>query len=257
MIILRYALLSMIVFFFAGCYEVTEEIVISGNGSGTYLTKMDMSALLEMMQTMAGEDELTKGGLDKAIDTTIQMRSVIDSAKDMPAAQKELFQEGTMKLKMNIREKIFNADIFYPFRNFDQLQLLMSGTGTGGLADVFKKVYGSDSASAASGSSSSDQGLGQVNNIFDITIKKGMVSKKLNEERYKALMEKPEIVQAKQMATSGMEILYTTIIKFPKPVKKTDNPMIKLSADKKTATINYNLLSLFDTPDNFSYTILY
>ncbi|MEP7259299.1 MAG: hypothetical protein ABI687_12945, partial [Flavitalea sp.] len=167
MIILRYVFLSMMVFFFAGCYEVTEEIVISDNGSGTYLTKMDMSALLEMMQTMAGEDELTKGGLDKAIDTTIQMQSVIDSAKDMPAAQKELFQEGTMKLKMNIKEKIFNANIFFPFRNADQLQLLMSGTGTGGLADVFKKVYSSDSAHAASSSSSSDQGLDQINNIFD------------------------------------------------------------------------------------------
>jgi len=38
---------------FSGCYEMTEDIVINENGTGTYTAKMDMSALLQMVQSMA------------------------------------------------------------------------------------------------------------------------------------------------------------------------------------------------------------
>jgi hypothetical protein len=70
-------------------------------------------------------------------------------------------------------------------------------------------------------------------------------------------MEMPEIQQMKQMAGSGMEVLYTTIIHLPAPVKKMDNPLMKLSPDKKTVTIKYDMLKLFDSPDQFSYLIEY
>jgi hypothetical protein len=54
-----------------------------------------------------------------------------------------------------------------------------------------------------------------------------------------------------------MEILCTTSIKLPRPAKKVSNPLIKLSDDKKTATMKYNLLELLETPDKFSYSIEY
>jgi hypothetical protein len=57
------------------------------------------------------------------------------------------------------------------------------------------------------------------------------------------------------MAAGGMEILYTTTIKLPRPAKKTENPLIKLSDDKKTVTLKYNLLDLFDQPEKFSYSV--
>ncbi len=46
--------------FFVSCYEVNEDIEINADGSGTYVTKMDMSTLIDMMQTYAGEEELQK-----------------------------------------------------------------------------------------------------------------------------------------------------------------------------------------------------
>jgi hypothetical protein len=54
-----------------------------------------------------------------------------------------------------------------------------------------------------------------------------------------------------------MEILYTTTIKLPRPVKSSDNPLIKVSEDKKTVTMHYNLLELLDNPEKFSYTLEY
>ncbi|HUP14302.1 MAG TPA: hypothetical protein VM187_18900, partial [Niastella sp.] len=65
----KYVLTVAISIFFVSCYEVNEDIEINADGSGTYVTKMDMSALIDMMQTFAGEEELQKGGLDRVLDT--------------------------------------------------------------------------------------------------------------------------------------------------------------------------------------------
>jgi len=250
----RYGLFALLVVFIAGCYEITEEISVSANGSGVYTTKMDMSALMEMMKTMAGEEELAKGGLDRVIDTIIPMKKVMDEAKDMSAEDKALYAAGTMALKMNIRENIFKADMQIPFNSFEQLQKLMSGSGSGGMSEMFKKIYGKGDNAA---SSPSDQGLDELNSIFDVTVNKNEITKKLNKEKYDLLMSKPEIAQIKDMAGAGMEVLYVSTIKLPRPIKKSDNPLIKLSDDKKTATIKYNLLTIFDAPESFSYSIVY
>ena len=261
---LKLTLVTLLAIFFAGCYEVNEEIVINENGSGTYVTKMDMSQLLEMLQTMGGEEELTKEGLDRAIDTTILMGSLMDSAKDVTADQKELLKDGKLQVQMNMKEKLMKLNVNLPFTSYGNLQKLMSGVGNSGtgIGEAFKSMFdkGGDSSSAgdspAQPQPKSNQ-LDQLNGVFDVTAKNGMLSRKANKEKLKALMEKPEMEQMKQLSSSGMEILYTTTIKFPRPVKKSDNALIKLSDDKKTATMKYNLLEMMETPEKFSYTIEY
>ncbi|NII24146.1 hypothetical protein HB364_03605 [Pseudoflavitalea sp. X16] len=260
---LRYILVLVLLGFLVSCYEVNEEIVINEDGSGTYLTKMDMGQLLEMMQSFAGEEELSKEGLDKGIDTVIRLKDMLDSAKDMTAEQKALMANGTMKMQMDIKRKLFKMDLNFPYSGYDNLQKLMAGQGNSGagLADVFKRFFGGDKNPATDTSLIIDEAkepdMQDIANIYDVTVKNGLISKKINNEKFKALTARPEMAQIKQLSTSGMEILYTTTIKLPRPVKKADNPLITLSADKKTATMRYNLLELLETPDKFSYTLEY
>ena len=250
------------VIIFVGCYEVNEEITINDNGSGTYVTKMDMGALLQMMQSMASEEEIQKSGLSRVIDTVINLKSVLDTAKDVTAEQKRLFQDGKMKMKVDLKESIFTADVSFPFKNLNDLQSLMSGSGTGGLSEVFKSVFAKKDSTQPDGPQGNvameDQGgLDQFNNVFDVTVSNVKISRKLNKAKYDTLMTRPEVAQAKQMVGGGFEILYTTTIRLPRPVKKSDNEMIKLSPDKKTVTIKYDLMKMFETPEKFAYTIDY
>jgi hypothetical protein len=242
---------------FAACYEINEDITINENGSGTYSTRMDMSALLQMMQSMASEEEIQKSGLNRSIDTLIRLKSIMDTAKDVTPQQRRLFQDGTMKMKIDVKENIFNADVNFPFKSLGDLQALMSGTGTGGLSEVFKQVFAKKDSAQGPTNVEDQGGLDQMNNVFDVTITKNKIERKLNRPRFDSLMNKPEIAQAKQMVGGGFEILYTTTIKLPRPVKKSDNDMIKLSDDKKTVTIKYDLLKMFETPEKFSYSIQY
>lgn len=249
---LKYVVVVLFVFI-AACYEVNEEIVVNKDGSGTYATKMDMSALIQMMQSFAGEEELAKNGLNRAIDTTISMKEILDSAKDATPQQKRLYSTGIMKLQLNMQENIFKADVNFKFNNYNDLQLLMSGSGNGGLGEIFKKVLANDTTQGAS----PENGLDQINNVFDITVKNGLISRSVNKPKYDSLMNRPEMAQAKQMMNTGIEILYTTTIRLPRAVKKTNNDLIKLSEDKKTVTIKYDLLKMLETPEQFSYSIEY
>ena len=161
-----------------------------------------------------------------------------------------------MKMKIDMKENIFTADIRFPFQNLNDLQTLMSGSGMGGLTDIFKQVFNKKD-STQQGVGQDQQGLEQVNNVFDVTITKNSIVRKLNQQKFDSLMAKPEMAQAKQMMGGGFEILYTTTIRLPRPVKKSDNEMIQLSSDKKTVTMRYDLMKLFETPDKFSYSIEY
>src|SRR5688572_10583813 len=107
---LKLVFVTLICILFVSCYEVNEEIVINENGSGSFVTKMDMSQLLEMLETMGGEEELAKEGLDRPIDTTIMMKSLMDSAKDVTAEQKALLQNGKLQLQMNAKEKVMKLN---------------------------------------------------------------------------------------------------------------------------------------------------
>lgn len=252
----RFALLLISIVCFAGCYEVNEEITINADGSGSHNTKMDMGQMLEMIQSMAGEEELAKEGLDRALDTTIMMKSILDSAKDMTVEQKQLLKDGKMNLQMNMKEKVFKAQVDIPFKGYNNLQSLMSGSGgsMSGLSQLFKGVFDKGEQKPAL-DAPKEPGLEDMNTIFDVVVKDGVISRKVNLEKHKALMEKPEIAQLQQMAAGGMEILYTTTINLPRPAKKTQNSLIKLSSDKKKVTLKYNLLELFENPEKFSYSV--
>ncbi len=244
------------------CYEVNEEIVINEDGTGTYVAKMDMGQLIEMMQTFAGEEEMSKEGMDRVVDTTVLMKDIADSADKATPEQKELVKDGKMNLQMNIKEKVFRIGLNIPYKNYDNLQKLMAGQGGSGsgVSSLFKNFFGKggkqeDAQAQPDGPKEPD--MDEFSKVYDVVVKNGTISRKVNADKFKALTDKPEMAQMKEITNSGMEILYTTTFKLPRPVKKTDNPLLKLSDDKRTVTLKYNLLETLSNPDKFSYTIEY
>lgn len=246
-----------IVLFFVSCYEVNEEITISENGSGTYVTRMDMSALIQMIQTMAGEEELSKSGFDRAIDTVIKMKDVMDTIQNLTDEERRLYADGSVKLQLNMKENIFKTNVDLPFRSFDDLQKLMMGAGSNSMGAAMKKIFSpKDSTQAAT--PAQDQAFEQINSVYDVKVNRHVLSRQLNKEKFDALMERPEMVQVKQMNNGTFEVLYTTTIKLPSKVKKVSNAeLVKVSDDKRTVTIRYDMMKMFDTPEKFSYSIEY
>jgi hypothetical protein len=216
---------------------------------------MDLSQMVELMQTYVGKDELAKKGMEK-MDTTIQMKNIVDTSSSLSAEKKELLRPGSVHIKMNLEEKVFKTNMQFPFASQAKLQDLYKTMGDGSLgsAQLFKGLMpgGQDEAQGAA-----TPDINQFNGIYDFTSKDGLLSKKLNPERWKALQDNPQLAQMKEASKMGMEVMYTSTISLPRPVKKVDNTLAKLSEDKKTVTLKYNLIDIFEHPEQFGYSIEY
>lgn len=255
--IVRFVLFVFVTIGFAGCLDIDEKIDLKKDGSGVVTMDMDMSQALEMLQTYMGKEELEKKGINK-MDTTINLKDVIGNDTALSADKKAVLSAGTVHIKLDMDGKVFKTHMRFPFRNQQELQKLYATLSDGSLgsAQLLKGLGGSDS-SAMGGMGGAAPDINQFNGIYDFTAHDGLMSKKVNQEKWKALQNDPQMAQIKQAAQMGMEINYTTTIVLPRPVKKIDNATAKLSDDKKTVVMKFNLIDAFDHPEQFEYTIAY
>jgi hypothetical protein len=255
--ILKFILPLILAFSFAGCLDIDEKVNIKKDGSGTLTMDMDMSQMIEMLQTYLGKEELAKKGMEK-MDTTIYLKDIVDTSSTLSAEKKALLRPGSVHIKMDMDAKVFTTHMLFPFSSQENLQKLYvtMSDGSLGTAKLFKGLGGGgDDALGGAGGASPD--INQFNGIYDFTSRDGVMSKHLNPDKWKALQNDPSLAQVKQAGQMGVEINYTTTVMLPRPVKKIDNPLAKLSEDKKTVTIKFNLIDVFDHPEQFGYNIEY
>jgi hypothetical protein len=254
--ILKFILPLSLVFCFAGCLDIDEKIDVKKDGSGQLVMDMDMSQMVEMLQTYIGKDELAKKGMEK-MDTTIRMKDIVDTISSISPEKKALLSPGTVHIKLDIDAKVFTTHMVFPFTSLDNLQKLYGAMSDGSLGStqLFKGMTPGGQDQAPGGGGSPD--VNQFNGIYDFTVKDGLMMKKLNMDKWKALKENPQMAQLQQAGQMGVEISYTTAITLPRPISKVDNPLAKLSDDKKTVIIKFNLMDIFDHPEQFGYRIEY
>jgi len=257
--LIKFLLPIAFLFCLTGCIEINEQIDIKSNGSGQWVTRMDMSQLLDMMQTYMGKEEMDKQLPSRKMDTTISFKTFVDTSTTLSPEKKALLKDGKIGMKLNMDEKVFKTEMNFPFTSLGNLQKLYTSLGDGsiGTTDLLKNLTAgkTDTASASGNMQSPD--ITQFNNIYDFKCKDGLISRKLNQEKLKALMDNPQLSQMKDAGNMGVEIPYTITINLPRAVKKVDNPIAKISDDKKTVTIKYNLIEMLNTPQKFEYSIEY
>lgn len=238
-------------FCLASCLDIKDETEILEDGSGTLVSTLDMSQLVDMMSAMGGE-EFEKMKNEK-IDSVIYYKDLIDTAKNLTREEKSLFKGATARVKMNFEKKQFLIKNSYPFKNIAELQKLniMASQNGIGVASLLKGAMGE------SGAGESGPDMNQLMAVFDYQMKNGYIRKSVNAQRLKALQDDPKMAEMKQGAEMGIELLYTVSYKLPQALVKVNNPNAKVSDDKRTVTVQNNLMELFTKPEKFEFTIEY
>jgi len=247
---LKFILPVLVAFGFVGCLDINENVEVKKDGSGQLVMDMDMSQMLEMLQNYMSKEDMAKKGMEK-MDTTIFMKDIVDTVSTLSEEKKQLLRPGKLHIKMDMDAKVFTTHMQFPYTSQANLQKLYAAMSDGSLgnAKLFGGLGGDQGATPG--------GMDQFNGIYDFTAKDGMMAKKVNEEKWKALTNDPQMAQVKQAADMGMEVNYTTTIVLPRAVKSVDNPLAKLSEDKKTVTMKFNLIDVFKDPKQFNYKIEY
>src|SRR5258708_25337359 len=128
--ILKLILPVLLAFCFTGCLDIDEKIDVSSDGSGHMEMNMDMSQMVEILQTYMGKEEMAKKGMDK-MDTTIQMKDIVDTLSTLTPEKKALLRPGSVHIKMNLDEKVFKTHMQFPFTNQRNLQELYKAMSDG------------------------------------------------------------------------------------------------------------------------------
>src|ERR1700733_9824410 len=207
--ILKFILPVLLAFCFTGCLDVYENIEVKGNGSGELSMDMDMSQMVELLQTYMSKEDLQKKGMEK-MDTTILMKDILDSSTELSPEKKALLRPASIHIKLDIDAKVFKTHMLFPFNSQADLQKLYSTMSDGSLgnAQLLKNMMpgGGQGGGVQQGGPSPD--INQFNGIYDFTSKDGLMSKKLNAEKWKALQDNPIFAQAKQAGQMGVDISY-------------------------------------------------
>jgi hypothetical protein len=253
---LKVVLPAIIAFSLTGCFDTTEEIEIDKKGNGSLVVNMDMGKIFEMMKGFMSQEDLTKDSLDRAIDTTIFMKSYLDTATNVSPEQKAIFKDGVVHMNMDVKNSVFKLNMRYPFTSYDNLNKLYGylQQGEGGIMDVLKAMPGKEGVVPKP---SGDEKMAQMNAVYDMQVKDGLYTKTLNRQRYEELKSNPKVEEMKGMIGMMGDMNYTLVVKLPRAVKKVSNATATLSADKKTVTMKSNLVDVLDKPELLEIKIDY
>jgi hypothetical protein len=252
----RLLLVCTTFFILAGCFDTTEEITIEKNGSGVYQVNADFSGFFELIESLKSMDTSANSSLKQIpsnIDTIIQLRTFTDTASDLSAEDKALLHDATVNLVMNDKDKVFKMLMKYPYKDINDVQKIIKLSQSGNNI-IGKALQGKE---APQMDVQSGQGMPDFNNVYDITFKKGLIEKKINEDKLKQFQENEQMSSMKQAIEVMPEASISTVIHLPKPAKKAEGANVKLSDDKKTITIKSTLNELFNNPNSLSYRVEY
>src|SRR5687768_5640222 len=251
----------VILFISSGCFDTVEETTINDNGGGVFVSTADMSNLISMVKSIAG-DKLEGEDAKMEKDTLVNLKDIRDSLDNLTAEEKKLLEKATLKLKLSLKQEKFALVFNFPYSQPGDLLTIGS---------ILKKTKNQlitkqmDKMNPEGGSNSTREltGLDQEGNSFEVSdyynfsVKKGSLSKKLNKEKFANVDNDESLKGLKEMSQMGLNSSMKTIINLPKPAKKAEGKAVKLSDDKKTVTIEGTLDDFFEDASYFDYEIEY
>lgn len=251
----------LIAVLFTACIQIEEEVEIKENGSGYMSVQTDMGQLFELLKGFASEEDLSKEDLEKVMDTTIMMKEMLDTVKDLTADKKALLQDAKMNLKMNMKENLFRINLNFPFKNLTDANKLSQTMNEINMLNNSLKNLGNQQASpdqpANIPGAGAGGGLEKITSIYDIKFSNGEYSRVLNKARYDSLANDPKLQESKGMLSMMGDMSMNLKVKLPRKAKSVSNPKAVLSDDKKTVTLKGDLVSALDSPQNLEIIIRY
>lgn len=243
----------------AGCVDSDEYITINKDGSGVYAIQMDMSKLLDMIKGFqemaaaeAGKTDSAQQQLlpEKAVDTTIRFADLPDTTDRFSAEEKALMRDGTLHLVMNQDAGQFKMEMRFPFKKPADLvhiqELLQSN---GGLLGNAMKGFKESTEQVGP--------LPDVNSIFDLTFRDGLIERKVNPAKLKDFQENNLASQFQEATALFGESSFSTSIQLPRKPKKMEGPGVKPGADAHTIVIKTTLEEVLQNPNALTFRVEY
>ena len=238
-----------------GCMNINEDIDLSSNGGGTYSEEIDLGSLLTFISAASAMDSSAENsGSIPDMDSVVSLKSFADTSTSLTPEEKQLMQNAKVRIITNQADNVFKMQLIFPFNNVQDLQkLLAMNSGTSSMSMMMKSA-GLDKSMPAD---SSNGQMPDLTSVYTTTCNKGVIDKKMDEEKWKAMQQNEQVIQLQQSGDMMKSYTYTTTIHLPSPAKKLVGDKAALSADKKTVIIQGSIADMASHPEAFTYHVEY
>ena len=258
-------IVTLVIAFFSvitlsACVDIEEFIVINEDNSGTYTLQLDMSKMIEMASQM-GAGEAGSKKMEK-MDSTFFLKEKILAADNLTAAEKDLYQDVSMKVKVDKASKEIKIVMTCPFKSINNLPEIKENLFT--IIDKLKVLdkmagKGEEAAAAPADDAMSEKAISPGSDKYKFIATPGKIEYKLIEQG--AATATPE-ADSTMMMLKGMmsfmgEMTYKTNITAARPVKNYSGNKATVSADKRTISFSYTFTEILEKPGISAYQMEY
>jgi len=245
-------LCSFICLSLCSCLTVIDEVNINEKGAGTVTYSVDMIQLMSTMSTLGGEEfqkEL------KTTDNTFQLYKLFKKDPELTKEERKLFQAATCRKEFNLKKEKAMLTIKFPVESYVEINQLNKAIGEGkfGITRIVNQTLDPEQKEQAENGENFDLLLG----IYDYNFEKDQITRRASKTRLLKLMDDPESKNFTSYSEMGVEIPHRIVYHLPRPVKSVSFKGAKLSDDRKTITIEGDLLSVLKLADAMDFTIKY
>lgn len=272
---------------FSSCFDTIEEFTVNADGTGSYTVTMDMFKMVEMMMSMGGEEKMKSDPeYNEVKDSTFFFKDIIQEVPDLTEEEKVLFRDARFDMHMAMKEKAMNFKFTFPVTKYGDFNAIYQNSMKASSA-MEKKLKSEKEEEASSevsevvqhpGDASSSHGPKTAQSpkpaggnsmmpkkggndfmksaeMYNLEIRDGFFSKQVIKEKFKAAMEKDSSVQMMKPMLKDANI--STIVHFPRPVKKVDSDRATLSGDRKTVTLKISMSDYLEHPEYMNFKVEY
>lgn len=244
----------------SACVDTEEFIVINEDNSGTYTLQMDMGKVFDMASQMGAEDVSTNK-IEK-MDSTMILKDQILAADNLTAAEKELYKNATIHIKLDKPNKEMKIIMRCPFSTISQLPEIKDN-----FFIVINKIKALDKLSGKTEEAAdtpADEAMGEKvltpgAAYYKFMAEPGKIEYRIIDTAGIAKMlstDSTALMMQQMMAMMG-EMSYKTKITAAKGIKQYNGNNASLSADKKTITFSNTFTEMLEHPEKFAFKIEY
>lgn len=233
--------------------QFSENVYINEDGSGTMNFSMDASEMMGMMAQMGGDD--SSNGMDKAMDSTIVFKDIMEDYKDsiaaMPIEERknlEALEDFRMRVTMDPEKETMFFNLETDFNDANELQDMFKAMNN------LSNLKGNDAAPVNSPSSPfsgmDNNGATSVNYAYDGTVFKRIAKIEDKEKHLQSLDSLGE--SAMMFGGSKYKINYH----FPRAVKSFSKEGAMYSEDRKTVTYEVGFMDMLKDPELLNFEVV-
>ncbi len=250
-----FVVLVLLLSVISSCVSVEERYTFLKDGACKIDYRFNMGKAVSVLSNLLPDSVKQTPSYLMQKDTAINFFSDLTAAerKELSNDQIDLARATLLHLKINLKNNQMLASVQYEAKSPKEVKYFLTHISNIAQQQKIGQLI-SDPQVIQAGSSSGGMGINEDYFNYDISSKH--FSRKVDTVKFRKYFKQNEAMF--NMAKAALiEMPYSVVMRFPRPVKKTGNVRAKLSTDKKQLTLSSNLEEISKMPQIMNLKVEY